>query len=332
MFYRTYDTKYIRQVERGEFDSYIKSKPSSRDMKVKTATDIDKAKHISEPEKDADRIDDLGRGAWQLKRRLYDPKKQRRRTSPERMGIDGAEDARKAKNARYVRDRKKLRELERQVEIAKELRKMDELEPDDYGPEYHLDDLGYEDNYDDLGEIRRPLRPKEPEPEPEEDLGYDPGYHLDDLGYEGFTYSPDIGFIWDSTDSYIRHHKPGSKLLTEAANKLAIYDILSDQFIIDSTSHAEILYDAGWDYDHTVLFEIIENELIVKSDCSDASINEAVQKFRGSPVKRMLLESRKKDPSYDPEHPEECCPHCGARLERGDNGNCNRCGKPWPEE
>lgn len=38
----------------------------------------------------------------------------------------------------------------------------------------------------------------------------------------------------------------------------------------------------------------------------------------------------KKDPSYSPEHPEECCPHCGARLERGDDGQCNRCGKNWP--
>jgi uncharacterized paraquat-inducible protein A len=38
-----------------------------------------------------------------------------------------------------------------------------------------------------------------------------------------------------------------------------------------------------------------------------------------------------KDPSYDPEHPEECCPHCGARQERGDDGICNRCGKDWPD-
>lgn len=42
-------------------------------------------------------------------------------------------------------------------------------------------------------------------------------------------------------------------------------------------------------------------------------------------------QAAQKDPSYSPEHPEECCPSCGARLERGDNGNCNRCGKPWPE-
>ena len=39
-----------------------------------------------------------------------------------------------------------------------------------------------------------------------------------------------------------------------------------------------------------------------------------------------------KDPSYDPSHPEECCPSCGARQERGDDGYCNRCGKSWPEK
>jgi acylphosphatase len=28
----------------------------------------------------------------------------------------------------------------------------------------------------------------------------------------------------------------------------------------------------------------------------------------------------------------ESCPHCLARLERGDDGHCNQCGEPWPEE
>jgi Helicase conserved C-terminal domain/DNA polymerase Ligase (LigD)/SNF2-related domain len=28
---------------------------------------------------------------------------------------------------------------------------------------------------------------------------------------------------------------------------------------------------------------------------------------------------------------DEYCPHCDARQERGDDGRCNRCGKPWPE-
>jgi len=37
------------------------------------------------------------------------------------------------------------------------------------------------------------------------------------------------------------------------------------------------------------------------------------------------------DPSYSSEHPEECCPNCGARLERGDDDTCNRCGGSWKE-
>lgn len=32
------------------------------------------------------------------------------------------------------------------------------------------------------------------------------------------------------------------------------------------------------------------------------------------------------------DHKGENCPHCGASMERGDDGNCNRCGKPWPTE
>lgn len=31
-------------------------------------------------------------------------------------------------------------------------------------------------------------------------------------------------------------------------------------------------------------------------------------------------------------HEGEDCPHCGASMERGDDGNCNRCGKPWPAD
>ncbi len=50
--------------------------------------------------------------------------------------------------------------------------------------------------------------------------------------------------------------------------------------------------------------------------------------IQGSPV--ATASPQKKDPSYSPEHPEECCPSCGARLERGDDGRCNRCGEPWP--
>jgi hypothetical protein len=36
------------------------------------------------------------------------------------------------------------------------------------------------------------------------------------------------------------------------------------------------------------------------------------------------------DEKGNPCPPGECCPHCGARQERGDDGKCNRCGKDWP--
>ena len=305
MFYRTYDSKYIKGIEHNQLDSYVKAKSSPQDEKVKTAADVGKSIQTPEPKQDTDeRVDDLDREAWRLKRRLYEPEKQRRRTSPERIGIAGSKAAKKAKATRYVRDRKKLKELERQVELARELRRQAELS-------------------------RKPEEPESPE-EPE-DTGepttrrrfrtgdYGPEYHLDDLGYE----------------SYIRSHKPDSKLIIESKQKnlFAVFDVLTEQFIVDSViSHAEMLFDAGWDYDHTVLFEVDGNELVVRSDCSDTAIKHAIACFRKHAVKNILLESRKKDPSYDPEHPEECCPSCGARLERGDDGNCNRCGEPWPEK
>jgi hypothetical protein len=304
MYYRTYDAKYIKGIEHNELDSYTKTKPDEKDAKVTTAADFGKAIHAPEPAKEIDKqTDELDREAWRMKRRLYEPEKQRRRTSPERLGIAGSKAAKKAKDARYVRDRKKLKELERQVELARELRRQAELSR----------------------ELEEPEEPEEPQ-----DTGgstarrrrrtgdYGPEYHLDDLGYE----------------SYIRSHKPDSKLITESRQKnlFAVFDVLTEQFVVDSViSHAEILFDSGWDYDHTVLFEIMGDELIVKSDCSDTDIQRAIKCFRKNIVSSVLLESREKDPSYDPEHPEECCPSCGARQERGDDGICNRCGEPWPE-
>jgi len=101
MYYRTYDSKYIKSIERGALDSYIKAKPTSRDEKVQTTADANKAAHVKEPERDIDKKhDELDREVWQTKRRLYEPEKQRRRTSPERLGITGSELAKKAKDAR----------------------------------------------------------------------------------------------------------------------------------------------------------------------------------------------------------------------------------------
>jgi hypothetical protein len=253
MYYRTYDTKYIKSIEHNELNTYVKPKSSPKDEKIKTSLDTDKASHVTDPAKTIDKnTDELDREAWRLKRRLYEPEKQRRRTSPERIGIAGSDVAKKAKATRYVRDRKKLKELERQVALQKELRKMEEPEE----------------------------LPEPEDVEESDDLGYGPEYHLDDLGYE--------------SKSYINNHKPGHRLLSESRgrNLLAVFDTISKQFVVDSViSHAEILFDAGWDYDHTVLFEVVGKELVIKSDCADAIIAEAVEHFKNNIVKNVLCES-----------------------------------------
>ena len=272
MFYRTYDAKYAKSIAHNELDSYVpKTKSSPKDEKMKTTADVDKAVHTQEPPEDTDeRTNDLDREAWRLKRRLYEPEKQRRRTKPERIGIAGSKAAKKAKATRYVRDRRKLKELERQVALAKELRKMDEPEPEE---------------------------PEDIE-EPEDDYG--PEYHLDDLGYEsvGYNYSPELGYIWDSTDAYIRHHKTDRyKLLVEnkRGKLLAVFDTLSKELIVDTAiSHAEMLFDAGWDYDHTVLFEVVDNDLVVMFDCPEEDARVAVESFAKHDAKKLLFESRHK--------------------------------------
>ncbi|MCK9557988.1 MAG: hypothetical protein M0R50_08125, partial [Candidatus Cloacimonetes bacterium] len=267
MFYRTYDSKYIKSVERSELDSYTKAKSNAKDEKVKTKADKDKAVHAPETKSDND-VAELDRDMWQLKRRLYEPEKQRRRTSPERLGIAGSKAAKKAKAARYIRDRRKMKEMEKQLELAKELKKI--VEPEEPEEPKIKKKPESDIEYPDYGVE-----------EPEDDYG--PEYHLDDLGYEskipkrsmsGYNFMPQIGYIWDSKDSYIDNHTPGRKLLIESKhNLLAVFDTISKRFIVDSVSnHAEMLFDAGWDYDHVVLFEVSNNELIVKSDCSDIDI------------------------------------------------------------
>jgi len=89
-------------------------------------------------------------------------------------------------------------------------------------------------------------------------------------------------------ESYIQQHAP---VLFEArvVRPLGILDLDSGRVIIDAVSnHAEMLFDAGWDYDHTVLFEIDNADLVVRSDCDAAN---AIEEFRESGGLRVLLES-----------------------------------------
>lgn len=88
--------------------------------------------------------------------------------------------------------------------------------------------------------------------------------------------------------------------------------------------HAEKLYNGcyekGWDRCDSVV------ELHIK-DFKDW-LKKADKK---KPVDVRWELSRRLDPSFDPDFANECCPHCGARQERGDDDVCNRCGKPWVE-
>lgn len=66
---------------------------------------------------------------------------------------------------------------------------------------------------------------------------------------------------------------------------------------------------------------------------TDAPLREAlewIQTQRGQ-TSDTVPKRENLDPSYDPQHPEECCPHCGACQERSSDGQCNRCGKAWAE-
>lgn len=410
MYYRTYNTKYIRSIEHGELASYGKANATSRDEKTQTTSDADNIKHADvAAHRDRD-PGEIERDAWQLRRRLYEPDKQRRRTTPEKLGGVGSKKAKKAKTTRYVRDRRKLKELERQLELAKELRKieephpadqdelktskdlqkeldqdeaLDDLEQDDvqdYDDAYHLDDLGYEEkttahniineesvvgyahnfiddvvtlwgwdpeypevidthvvtsandthirclDYDRLMYQGRHIASKnvlygydtrEEEDRPNRDSTYYgdepelselhwalkrrfPGHKVIDAFSTWSrttkkTYKArDLDPVGHWGEDYIKAHHPGKAILSKSRgrNVLAAFDVISKRFIVDSViSHAEMLYDAGWDYDHTVLFEVNNNRLIVKSDCSDTDIRTAIKCFKNNAVKTILCES-----------------------------------------
>jgi hypothetical protein len=235
--YRTYDQDYMHAIERSEMPSYTpkgKVKPSTKDEKVKTAATKAAQTHTAVDKTPADKdLDDVEkrRQAWRLKQRLY--AKPGKRNKPERPTVADKQAILKTKANRYRRDRRKLKELEQQIELANELSRM-EKEPEELEPELDL------------------IEPKTKE------------------------------------ESYIRQHLPA---LFEArgVRPLGILDLDSGRVIIDAVSnHAEMLFDAGWDYDHTVLFEVDDADLVVRSDCDAAN---AIEEFKESGGLRVLLES-----------------------------------------
>ena len=89
-------------------------------------------------------------------------------------------------------------------------------------------------------------------------------------------------------ESYVRQHTP-ALFAAHGTRPLGVLDLDSGRVIIDDVSnHAEMLFDAGWDYDHTVLFEIENADLVVRSDCAAGN---AIEEFKESGGLRVLLEN-----------------------------------------
>jgi hypothetical protein len=66
-----------------------------------------------------------------------------------------------------------------------------------------------------------------------------------------------------------------------------------------------------------------------KLEAEGVDVDEYNQSSKGKKLPERVEKQAMKnppDPSYDPDHAEECCDSCGARLECGDKNTCNRCG------
>jgi hypothetical protein len=297
-FYRTYDADEIHALEPDQLSTYTPKKarkereiePEPEDEKVKAQADIEKLKQLAaEPPEDpeepeepeepevTDTASDSGREAWQMQQRLYDPDTGRRQ-KPERKSKreDPAySDIKRAKHNKYRQHRRKLKKLERQAEIDRISSRLDR--------ERELNDL--QDIYDtpDYDFTRMKSRPKQSEIA-------DP-YESIDMG--DFTYSPQFGFTWVSSDAYIAWHSPPKfRNIIEYCGKdnvLAVQDMISGKIIVDSVpDHSYILNDARWDYDHTVLYEVNGSELIAKHD--DSIDESVVDSFLTSEAGQLLVE------------------------------------------
>lgn len=205
-------------------------------------TAVKAAEVHKEPEKTDDTVD-AARSVWQLQRRLYDPETGRR-TEPERTNVKGSAKARREKLNRYRSQRRQLRNLERKAEVAKLADKIrQDREADPYGDIEWADEL-----------------PKQSELGP----------------YESVRYSPELGFIWESTEAYINYHRPDKfyEIRDRCPGKvLAVRDLLTGITLIDAVpDHAFILEQAGWDYDHTMLLSVHNGVLTAVSDIEDCGL------------------------------------------------------------
>jgi len=271
-YYRTYDTEYIHSWQPDELESYHISKrkpkePEPEDEKTKEAADFGKLKNkIEEPEPEPDdNEDDLvdtEREVWRLRRQMYDPESGKR-NKPERAGIRGSKLAKKSKRNRYRRQRKKLRELEQQAELER---------------------------------MKAELDKEQAEEEPEEEQWPSQAELGDVYESKDLYYSPRFGFSWLSPKSYIRYHQPEQfRPMMESCpgRPLAIYNLKSGEFVIDTVNYYHVLAETGWDFDDSVCLEVIGEELVVKFECAEEEALRATSELKERGIIELLVESQR---------------------------------------
>jgi hypothetical protein len=274
-YYRTYDEKYVHGIERGDFDDYLSGatvggkdvKDMDKEKAKETDDQRDLERSIDEPEKEPEDQDDaleLDRKAWELGRQMHDPRTDKP-TSPERSKTV---DIQREKQKRRRRQRREKQDLERRAEVQR---------------------------------LAKQLR--EPPPEDEVEAEWPSQSSVDDV-YESTYYSPDIGFVWDSTEDYVRHHSPqefiaeregiGSILEASRGRRiLAAYDTIGDRLVVDlGNDHNTMLHEAGWGYTQAILFESDGTEVVIKHElCSEDDLNKAISAFRNSVIPALMAEA-----------------------------------------
>ena len=260
MYYRTYDTQNMKHLDPSRLYVAGKSASPEADERQKTHEELKQLQaklagaDISAPD-EPEKAVDTDKKAWRLKRRLYTPDTKNKRNQPERKNIAGAKAAAVAKKNRYRTGRKELRELERQAKIERELAKLDKDEADTQNAE--------------LDQARSEL----------------------DIPEEGFVYDPELGYICETSRNYVKCHAP-RKFRFTGKPILAAFNTTTKQVIVDEAiCHAQILFEANWDFEDVILFEVRGEKLIANGDAEH--ITEGLDRLQDSGGMRLMVESMK---------------------------------------
>lgn len=268
-YYRTYDQDYVYADQPDEFKDYDYRdvrEPELKDLAAQKRADVDRVADLSqqvEPDIEPDASVEKEREAWAVRRRLYDPDTGRR-TRPEREKIRGAAKAKREKINRYRSQRRKLKQLEKDAELgrlAAAIKRDKEKTFDRYRePDIEL--------------------PKQSELGPYESFDY--------------SYSPSLGFVWNSQASYRQYHTPDNFQLIQEfcpGKPIAVHDVDSGQTLVDAVSDpAFILEQAGWDYGHTIFIERLDGELVVTSEIEQEVLFDALAALDHSRITTVLSE------------------------------------------